>query len=104
MTVIKNELRYDFEITTKPFLDMGTWQGHGLIHYVDEDLTFTFNVHRDGRTGHFVFEDGGIPAVNERVEAAMLRTLRQCYDFAVEKAQERFAADLYDGGSGAVSA
>lgn len=104
MSIIKTELRYDFNVTAKPNIDSGTWVGHGLIHYVDEELTFSFDVHRWGHLGQFIFEPGGDPAVNKRIEDDLLRILRECYDFAHEQAKQRFAADLYDGGSGVVSA
>ena len=102
--ITKTELRYTFEVTTKPQIDSGRWIGHGKIEYVDESLTFEFWVHRDGRTGRFNFEAGGDPAIEERVKSDLLRTLAQCYDFAVEQAAQRFAADLYDGGAGIVDA
>ena len=90
MTITKTELHYDFTITTKPGITTGTWVGHGVVHYVDEDLAFEFGAHRWGRQGEFSFEPGGDPAVEARVEADLLRVLAECYDFAVEQAEQRF--------------
>jgi hypothetical protein len=101
--ITQTEIRYDFTITTKPDLDSGRWHGHGLVHYVDEDLTFDFVMHRDGRTGWFHFYGEGDPTVETHVKDDLKRILSECYDSAIEQARERFASALYDAGAGSVS-
>ena len=104
MNLTRTEIHYKFTVTTKPEINHGSWVGTGVIQFVDEDMPFSFIVHRYGRTGVFDFTPGGDRAVETRVERDLLKTLTECYADALDEARLRFPHDLYDGGAGIVDA